>query len=319
MSMKTRLLILTTLSLMASCKHEVFTPVESRITPDPSNTYFAGEPVKFNIGGQADNILFYSGETGSQYRFRDRYSVSVEQVRSASLNLQYQARYGTAGALEVYVSNSFAGLKGDDGAADRATMKALAEGGMKGWTKLSYEEGGSTVWTSQEYPMDGFLDNFTLAFHWCPSTSTATQRTYWINGSVSLDMEGTEPSTMDIMDLDPIVVMMNEELDPYHKNKGNGSVRFDNPSAASVCCQGVGANALSYALDAWIVTRPSPLNRVANDKGTVIKNLQNYMDSFEYVYEVPGNYTATFVSVNSNYMGTSSQVQEFKFSIVDKI
>ena len=303
---------------LAGCQHEIVTPVDSRITLDPSNTYYAGDPVRFLIGGQPDNILSFSGETGSQYRFKDRYTVPVEQVHAATLHLDFQARYGTAGALEVWVSKDFDGLKGDDGAADRATVKALVDGGMKGWTRLEYEEGASTKWTAQDYALNEYLDNFTLAFHWCPAASNATQRTYWINGSITLDMEGAEPSTMNMMDLDAIVVMMNEELDPYHKNAGNGSIRFDNPSAASICCQGVGANVLTYALDGWVFTRPSPLNRVASDKGAVIKNLQNYLGSYEYVYETPGNYTASFLCTNANYLDTSTEVQEFKFSIIEK-
>ena len=316
--MKTRFAMMAAaLAALAGCQHEIVTPVDGRITLDPSNTYYAGEPVRFRVGGAPDNILFYSGETGAQYRFKDRYAVPVEQVHSATLHLDYQARYGTEGALEVWVSNSFPGLKGDDGAADRAAVKALVDGGMQGFTRLDYAEGQSTVWTAQDYPMNDFLDHFTLAFHWCPAASNATQRTYWINGSITLDMEGADPSTMNIMDLDPVTVMMNEQLDPYHKNKGNGSIRFDN-SAASICFQGVGANVLQYALDGWVFTRPSPLNRVAADKGSVIKNIQNYMDVYEYIYEEPGNYTASFVSSNVNYLGASEDVQEFRFSIIEK-
>ena len=316
--MKTRIIMIAVaLAALTGCKHEIVTPSEGRITLDPANTYYAGDPVRFLIGGQPDNILFFSGETGAQYRFKDRYAVPVEQVRTASLHLDYQARYGTADALEVWVSDSFPGLKGDDGAADRATVKALVDGGMQGFRRLDYAEGNSTQWTAQDYTMTDCLNNFTLAFHWCPKASNATQRTYWINGSITLDMEGAEPSTLVIMDLDPVVVMMNEELDPYHKNKGNGSIRFDN-SAASICFQGVGANALGYALDGWVFTKPSPLNRVAADKGSVIKNIQNYMDVYEYIYEEPGNYTASFVSSNVNYLGASEDVQEFRFSIIEK-
>ena len=314
--MKIRYLLLF-LPVLIGCRHEISTPVNSRITLDPSNTYYAGETVRFLIDGQPDNILFYSGEIGAQYRFKDRYTVPVEQVNAATLHLEYQARYGTAGALEIWVSKDFPGLKGDDGAADRAAVKAMVDGGMKGWVRLDYEEGASTTWTAQDYPLDAFLDNFTLAFHWCPAAANATQRTYWINGSITLDMEGADPSTMNIMELDPIVVMMNEELDPYHKNNGNGSVRFDNPSAASICCQGVSANALTYALDGWIFTKPSPLNKVTNDKGSIIKNIQNYMSSYDYVYEKPGNYTASFFCTNVNYKASSNEVLEFKITIID--
>lgn len=311
--------VLPALCTMASCEQQIVDKVECDITLDASNTYYAGDPVRFVLDGNADNVLFYSGEMGAQYQYKDRYTVSVDQINSAMLDMQYQARYGYAGGLDIYVSDSFEGLKGDDGEADRATMQAMYDGGMQGWVKLDYDEGGSTKWTSQSYDVSSMLDNFCLAIHWHPvRDGRSAQRTYWVNGDITLDMQGSAPSSMSITALNPVVVMMNEELDPYHKNKGNGSIRFDNPTAAAICFQGVGATVLSYALDGWVVTTPSALNKVDNDKGTVIKNLQNYMDSYEYVYDEPGNYTATFVCRNANYKDESEVVRQLSFSVMDK-
>ena len=307
------------LALLAACNQDIVEEVSCRVSLAPSNTFLDGEPVRFDIDGEPDNILFYSGETGAQYRFKDRFVVPLEQVNSATLTIDYQARYGYKDGLDVYVSNTFTGLKGDDGAADRAAVQAMVDGGMAGWTKLQYNEGASTAWTHQSYDVSNMLDNFTIAFHWHPvRDGKSAQRTYWLNGNITVDMEGSAPSTMSIMGLNPVVVMMNTELDPYHKNAGNGSVRFDNPTAASIVFQGVGATVLDYALDGWVFTKPSALNMVENDKGTAIKNLQNYMSSFEYTYPGPGNYTATFVCINSNYLGSSEQVRQVRFSIVEK-
>ena len=306
-------------AVASSCEQDIVEKVECSVTLDPANTYYAGDPVRFVFDGTPDNVLFYSGETGSQYQFKDRYTVPVEQVNSAALTIDFQARYGYAGGLDVYVSDSFEGLKGDDGAADRATVQAMVDGGMQGWTKLDYDEGASTVWTHQTYDVGTMLGNFCLAFHWHPKRDgKSAQRTYWVNGDISLEMEGSAPSSMSILALNPITVMMNEELDPYHKNSGNGSIRFDNSTAADICFQGAGATVLSYALDGWVFTTPSALNVVDNDKGTVVKNLQNYIDSYEYTYDEPGNYTATFVCRNSNYKAESELVKQIQFSIIDR-
>ena len=319
MFMKKIIIIFPFLLALAACQHDLVQEISCRITLDPANTYYAGEPVRFLIQGNADNILFYSGETGARYCFKDRYSVPVEQVKSASLTMDYRPNYGHAGGLSIYVSNTFEGLKGDDGAADRATVAAMVAGGMQGWTQLEYNEGASAVWTRQDYDMSALLDNFTIAVHWNPKNDgRSAQRTYWINGNMIIDMEGTDPSSLSITDLNPIVVAMNPELEPYHKNAGNGSVRFDN-SAAQIVCQGVGAGALDYAIDAWIFTSPTPLNRVPNDKGTVLKNLQNYMDSFTFTYLNPGKYTASFVCINANYKSTSRTTVEFPITIVEKL
>lgn len=316
--MKKILAISVSLLAFCACQHDIVTDLDFNVTLDPANTYKVGEPVKFNIKGEVDNILFYSGETGAQYKYKDRYSVPAEDVKAASLALDFQARYGTADALEVYVSKDFAGLNGFDGASDRATIKAMVDGGMQGWTKLDYQEGASTKWTSQTFDLSEYVDNFCIAFHWCPKAFDATQRHYWINGKLSLDLEGAAPTSMDISEFGFITVMMNEEItDPYRKNAGNGSIILNNPSTAALIFQGVGANALTYALDGWAISAPTPLNKVANDKASVIKNIQNYMDSYEYTWSEPGTYEVTFVGSNGNYLEEDSQVRSMTVTIMD--
>ena len=89
------------------------------------------------------------------------------------------------------------------------------------------------------------------------------------------------------------------------------------PSTATLIFQGIGANALPYAIDGWVISKATPLNRVANDKGVAIKNLQNYLHTFEYTWTEPGTYTVTFVGTNSNYAGASQDVKEMTITIFD--
>ena len=305
---------------MTACQHDVIYEVDYTITLDKENTYYAGEPVRFNITGNVENLVFYSGETGAQYVYKDRYSVPVEDVISANLHLDLQARYGGAGALEIYVSKDFAGIDGsNDPEGDRAAVKAMVEAGMPGWVKLDYQEGASTKWTAQDFNMTEYLDNLSIAFHWCPKAFDVTQRTYWINGEISIEMRGAEPSKMKLSDLGFKSLMMNEEVEAYKNNAGNGSIRFDNATGAGqICFQGVGANQLPYAIDGWVFTSPRPLNKVANDKGTVIKNLQNYLHFYEYTWMEPGTYKVAFVGRNENYASVSEDVKEYTITILEK-
>lgn len=318
--MKRILAISISLAALCACRHDIVSEVAFNVTLDPANTYVAGEPVRFNFDGEIDNVIFYSGETGSQYKYKDRYTVPAEDVKAASLAVDFQARYGPAGAMEVWVSKDFAGLNGEDGAADRAAIKSMVEGGMQGWVKLDYQEGASTKWTSQTFDLSEYVDNFCIAFHWCPDDPTQTQRHYWIDGELSLDLAGTAPTTMDISKLGFVTVMMNDEIeDPYHKNAGNGSIILNNPDTAALIFQGVGGNELTYAIDGWAISTPSPLNKVANDKPSVIKNIQNYMDSYEYPWNEPGTYEVTFVGSNSNYRGSSYQVRAMSVTIIENM
>ena len=94
-------------------------------------------------------------------------------------------------------------------------------------------------------------------------------------------------------------------------------MRFE-PEKADVIMQGIGANALKYTLNGWCLTTPQPLTKVANDKGTVIKNLQNYLHTYEYTWEKPGTYKVTFVGRNENYTSSSQMVKEYTITILPK-
>lgn len=322
MIMKKNLLyIIFALLSFVSCKYDLTEEVRCNVSLSPENTYLAGTPVRFNIEGNADNIVFYSGENGSQYIYKDRYTVPIEQIKSAKLQISYLAQYGkTDGGLDVYVSKSFNGLKGNDGEADRTTIRTIVDGGMQGWTKLEYNEVVSKTVT-HEYDITDYLDNFAIAIHWHPTyDGVNAQRSYFIQSRIDIEILGSNPTSMKLTDLAPVTVMMNEQQEPYRKNDGNGSIRFDNLTKGEISFQGVGGKdkKFNYSLDGWVFTTPSALNKIQNDKGVVIKNLQNYMDSYEYIYPQAGTYTATFVCKNANYQGASKSVQEVKFTIVDK-
>ena len=308
---------------LASCQHDVIYEVDYNITLDGENTYYAGDPVKFNITGDVENLLFYSGETGSQYIYKDRYEVPVEDVLSANLHLDIRGRYGYIAdyeALEIWVSKEFPGINGNsDPDGDRAIVKKMVEDGMPGWYKLPFSDVNKDQFLGYDFPMNEYLSNLCIAFHWRPKDPALTQRTYWINGKITLEMQGTEPSEMTLTDLGFKSLMMNEEVDAYKKNAGNGSIRFDNAvNAGEICYQGCSGNVLTYAIDGWVFTTPRPLNKVANDKGIVIKNLQNYMHEYVYTWDKPGTYKVTFVGRNENYASSSEQVFEYTITILEK-
>lgn len=89
---------------------------------------------------------------------------------------------------------------------------------MPGWTKLEYrdEKANNNKWVEFEFPLNDYMDNMTLAFHWCPPTHERTQRTYWIKGAVNIEMEGVQPISQTLRELGCVKIMMNEEETPLH-------------------------------------------------------------------------------------------------------
>ncbi len=319
--------IISLLALWAacSCSHGLDRDAEYQVTVDPSCSFYAGDPVRFMFGDSSvDNLLFFSGENGHKYENRNRTAVPPEKIRSGILDCDFLARYGADKGLDIYISNTFEGLDGNDGMADRQLMQSLEaqmdeEGNIPGWTRLDYQEGPNGSWTHQSFDMEDFIDNFCIAIHWHPrANGSSAQRSYGVTANIRIDVEDEGVSEINICSLDMVTVMTNNEIeDPYIKNRGNGTIHFDN-ATADIWFQGAAYGELPYQLNGWAVSTPRALNKVEPDRGTVIKNLQNAMASYEYVYDSPGNYTATFVGVNANYLYTSSDVQQVKVFVLQK-
>ncbi len=75
--------------MMTSCEHQVYFPVDYNITLDKENTYLAGEPVRFNFKGEVDNVLFYSGETGHQYKVAGDKGVVIKNLQNYMDSYEY--------------------------------------------------------------------------------------------------------------------------------------------------------------------------------------------------------------------------------------
>lgn len=324
--------------LFSACtQDDILYDVDFNVTLNQENTYYAGDPVTFNFSGEVDNLLFYSGETGSQYEYRDRYTVPVEQLTAAQLDLTVTCRFGNVpGGLDIYYSNTFTGLDGSDADADRTAISGMSENmEAAGWKKITVwggdnpDEPSNSTETTANVTLDIYdaLDNFAIAFHWHPSEgpeNNQPQRTYRISGALNIEtVDGLSLST-DLSELAFTTFMTNEAFaeNPYFVNtnpisgNNNGSVRFGD-ATYDIVFQGAAANVFDFNLDGWCFSVPQALNSVTNDKGTVIKNMQNYMTSYSYTFEEAGTYTVTFVGRNVNYVGTSEQVKEVTVTIID--
>ncbi|MCM1302161.1 MAG: DUF5017 domain-containing protein [Alistipes senegalensis] len=321
--------LLAAACLAVACEEDILRDVdECYVTLDAENTYTVGNEVKFDIKGNPDYIYFFPGDTGHQYEYCDRTTVAMEDLENCKLVVSYYADYGLAGSLDVYASKTFEGLKGDDADADLATMRAIEASideakQIPGWEKLAYDEGARKVWTTQEYDITEYADSFCLAFHWNPPVFDQQQRTYWINFSVKTKFKGYDEVTTKGTALGMTSVSLNVGDDPkitdaYYKNSGNGTVIFTDTDK-DIKMQGVGAGALKYAINSWIVTKPRPLNNVSPDTGFSVKSVADDITEYGYVYEKSGTYEATFLITNGNYQGAERKLQKMTVNIIDPI
>lgn len=307
---------------------------ETYITLNPDNTYRAGEEVRFNIKGNPDYVYFFSGEVGSQYEYRDRTTISMEDLEQCKLVLSIMSLYGPKGGLDIYMSKEFEGLNGDNAMADLAAVQAIeasldADGNLPGWRHLTeYIDPSSsdTAPVTYEFDITDYADNFALAFHWHPfnlhpeTHDECVQRTYRINIEVHTKFRDYDEVVTVGRDLGLVSVSLNTDYiaDPYYKNNSNGSVVFTNANYDFVM-QGAAAGVLQYALNSWVMTTPRPLNNISPDTGMSVKSLADDIDQYAYTYENPGTYEAVFMLTNGNYQGQNRKVQRMTVTVVDPI
>jgi len=302
----------------ASCQNYLLGELDSRIELDASNTYRVGEPIRFNIRGNCDGLTFYSGENGHQYQYRNRAEVAYEDITSLTFDIRIQPRFGEAGAMDIYMSKDWKyNFKGNDAEYDRALVRQMYEAGMPGWEKIDWAEGKTSVWADYHFDIAKYAQNFALAFHWHPTSKekTISQRTYWMNGFINIGLKGVAPTQKTLRDLETFTLSMPDAVtDAYKKNSGNGSVVYTS-AAAQYNFQGVSATALDYDIDTWVFTRPISLNGVQPDACEVLKNFTTTVKSFDYIYETPGTYEATFVAFNETVQGRRESIKKIKITI----
>lgn len=328
---------LTLLVAGSSCDHdEIYQPLDFSVRLDASNTYRTGEPVVFNFGGNADYITVWNGDTGHEYRYRNRTSVDFKDIVSCELSFGLAQAYGQADTENRYcnilVTDQFAGLNGADAAAD-GTLVAAIDDQYTGWKELDYENLsnrvslGSVPKVTYTYDITEYAGNFSLALHFHHDESQNMRSFAFDKLQISVQFDGYEPAEYDFDDLTFVTYSTIEQHadNPYvHNVSGDGYVKLAGESgsntAGEIVYQGYSWANHSYVSDQWVFLRPIALNAISPDTGQSIKGVTDDVKSYSYTYDQPGTYTATFVVGNGNYQGESGiKTYEVTFTIIDPV
>lgn len=335
-NMKKIYLMIFAVLLFAGCQQKLVDDLNYRVSLADGNTFVAGQPVTFQIDGDVDNLLFFSGEDGHQYKYRNRTSIDdMSLVNKASLSLELQGRYGyrawekgdkTATVndeqLFIYVlktGKTFAGLTGNDKEADMALLESLeAEGGLDDWERIPYtdmKEYEQKYSPALEVDLKEHLDNFVIAFHWVPKNDDNKYRWWWFKGLMNIDIQGFEKTERTLPQFGFTFYMKNVD-NPYAVSNvtgPNGSIIL---GSAAADIQFRGGKVENYTPEVWAFSTPMSLNKVDKDTGVVIKYIQNYLPTYSYTFDKPGTYEVTFVGSNVSINSEAHDVQTVKVTIL---
>nr|WP_121271571.1 DUF5017 domain-containing protein [Pedobacter schmidteae] len=304
------LLGLVVLPFLAFCtKDDVADPVFDVSVEKLS--YKVNDTVRFSFKGNADLITFYSGEKGSEYKYKDR---TFMEGGVKSLQIETRVTYGTQkDNLKLMVSSDFKGIY-DSVAVKNATWTDITSK-----FKLSEGAGLAPIVKSDKVDISDVVVGgkpFFLAFKYFatstpPPATTTTQRGWRISmfNFTNKYTELPESSVATLTNAGWTPVNFRDGIDVAGTGKSKwiftnlpGMINYD-PKGSLV------------ESEAWVITKAFLPDNIAPDKGVPIKEYSLRTDSYAYTFKTKGVYKVTFVASNVNYSGQKSIVKEVEITV----
>lgn len=248
-------------------------------------TYAVGDTVIFRFSGAAENITFYSGLPGFNYRYINRL-----HVEGGAPRLQVTTQYGGGGnqleSLRLMVSSDLQSLSAE-GVANATWADITSH------AKIAIN---TTIVPSGVIDLSEWVDGsrpFFFAFKFVGTTDPVTRPGNWIIHGADAYTALQDGSEIPVMNI---------------ANAGWTAIDVANPASVwtargtpqnQAFIVGGGANA--PASEDWYISKPLFFTKVPPDRGVPIQNLgTNKLNHYQFVYSEPGTYLVTFLASNAS-------------------
>lgn len=268
-----------------------------------ASTYKAGSTVDFEIMGNADYIVFYSGEKGDSIRNGSRFSLRdrITAEGAPKLNFLTYRQFGNhLNTLQLMVSTDFSGVYDSvnvrnatwNEITSRANLSVGKDSTPSGTIDLSdFKKGDTPVYIAFRYY--DFKDGLTSQRAWTIRNLSLINQLPDSTSSRLLDMSPSSWSAVDMQ---------------------NKSARWSLSTAQFRISGGPKDSATN---EDWLVSQPLRLNRVQPDAGVSIKTLvEPSLKSFSYKFTSPRTYTVVFEAFKSNKSASEGTTRTLELTIV---
>lgn len=278
-----------------SCSEEA---PDSKLTVTAVGAFKAGEPVTFKISGDADNIVFYSGEVGHEYGLRDRlYADNDLMVDFVSYTDQST---GIHPNFQVLVSNDFNGVYDAENVAAATWTDVTGEFALPSKTGANTPSGEVNL---KRYAGEADDALVYFAFRYYDMDGVA-QKNRWVVRSMNIrkvSPEGQETLLADI------------KTAGWQNVALSGSMAWTLPGTQLLAA----GNTATSDKDAWVISKGFDVRAAEPLTGIVLKNIATDLSSYQYVYEKPGTYNAVFAATSVWYNSSTSSTTSVKVTITD--
>jgi len=267
-----------------------------------TTTIRAGDTAQFKFTGNPENIVFYSGEPGSNYIYRDR--ITGDGIPQLNFTSHLQ-NAGEVNTLSLLVSTDFKGV------ADSAGIVNAT------WTDITSR---ATLSTGTDKTPSGTID--------LTDFKAAHKPVYFAFRYQGYNHATLKQPTSFIRTCNVLNVLPDGKasLSAGIDRMGWATYSFKNPTVswtittgtntATLGINGTASGSTKDDNDDWIISRGFNLQDVTPDAGLSIRSLSTVaITGYNYVYTKPGTYTATFVAFNNSADDQKTVVREVTITV----
>ncbi len=334
---------------LSSCEdqNDISAPVFEVVIPGQATNFKVGDTIKFNFTGQTDIVTFYSGEVGSNYAFKDRFTAAGINKLAFQTAMQQGVVPPAVSqdAMSLLISTDLKGY--DPVSISQATWTDITARNTKWPTSLS-----TTLTSSDQIDISDFntADKINIAFKYVGKpNATLPQRkwqvsnltlsntladgtvtplfssfanTGWVQASLKNDLNYGTPTTLG-------VGYNAWNVGTWNVSATNNPIIFTTASGL----RAVNTNGITIATaypitfdpgttvnndenEDWLITSAIHLKKTKADVGTVIKNaLNKSLTTYSYIFRKPGTYTVTFDATNNDLNNSLHTVKQIEITI----
>lgn len=283
---------------LVSCMEDEAPSVELNVALD-KQVYQVGEPVTFKLGGNPDNIVFYSGEVGHNYAYKERYHADGDLLVKFNSWVRYGDIYHN---LKFLVSSDFSGIY-DKENVEAATWIDLSD---KFRFSVGDDQTPSGEVNLKEYIGAAEDAKLFVAFRY--EDEQKARQNNWIIRSITLDCVSTEGVRSNLATMST----MGWKVVDFE----NPAVTWNVSSTSQILIDG-GTNQ-PRNVD-WVISQAFDARKTTPDTGVALKNISTTMDEYKYVYTKPGTYEVVFETTSDWYNGSDHALTRVTVEVQGKV
>jgi hypothetical protein len=313
-------LALLLMVILGACSKKEELPELSFDVSVESATVKVNEPVKFKFSGDPGTISFFSGESGSDYRFRQE--PRIDNITEVTLSFQTHDQEATAPSLpaaspatfKVMFSTDFDGVYEYDH-VNNATWEDISSRFIiaqpRAWgSNLGWFESGVVNISDLKLPGKPFY----IAFKFDSPTGPAVASTRWRMSSFKLDLLTASGVRSNLGTYSNAKFKLVSRDNPITSRSDgwSASIMIFNPIAPA------NGTPQKPTIDEWGISPAYSADDInlGTDYATAIKGYGNpTVNDFSYTFSKEGVYKVVFIAANTNLYASQQIVKEVEIKV----